>query len=364
LTELISEFHLTREQVGWIAGAAFWGPTLSVLVGGQLCDLLGMGRIMKLAFAAHAAGTLLTIGAGGFWSLWIATLSIGIANGLVEAGINPLIATLYPDRKTEKLNVLHAWFPGGIVIGGVIAYLLTLAGLNWQWKMGCIMAPTVVYGAMFLTAQLPATERLQAGISATGMYREIVRPQFLLLVFCMLLTAATELGPNQWIPSILTATAGLPGILVLVWINGIMTIGRLVAGPVVHRLSPVGLLIGAAFLSGVGLLLLSTAASPVSAVLAATVFAVGICYFWPTMLGITSERFPAGGALAMGVIGAAGNLSVALILPLIGRIYDNSGPAIALRSLVVFPILLVALFGAIWLHDRARGGYKIVRLSK
>jgi MFS family permease len=295
--------------------------------------------------------------------LFAGTLAIGLANGFVEAAVNPLTATIYADRKTEKLNALHVWFPGGIVIGGLAAYALTQGQLNWQVKMAVILIPTVTYGLLFRGQKFPPTERVQHGVTTSGMYREALRPLFLIWVFCMLLTAATELGPNQWIPDILTKTAGLQGILVLVWINGLMAVGRMLAGPLVHRLSPVGLLIGSAAISAVGLFWLSAASTPAGAFGAATVFAVGIMYFWPTMLGVTSERFPAGGALLLAIVGGAGMLSVSLILPIMGRIYDAQGPATALRYVVILPVILIAIFGAVWLYDRARGGYKVVKLA-
>jgi predicted MFS family arabinose efflux permease len=134
-----------------------------------------------------------------------------------------------------------------------------------------------------------------------------------------------------------------------------MAVGRMLAGPVVRRLSSIGLLIGASCFSAVGLFLLSLAGSPIGAFLAATAFTVGICDFWPTMLGATSERFPDGGALSLGIIGGAGNLSVALVLPIMGKIYDTKGPEMALRYIVVLPVFLILLLGAVWLNDRAQG---------
>ncbi len=364
LGDLSNEFQLTKEQVGWVAGAAFWGFTLSIFTGGQLCDFLGMGRILGLAFLGHTAGVLLTVFASGFWPLWFGTLVIGFANGMVEAAINPLIATVYPEQKTEKLNALHAWFPGGIVIGGLAAFGMTELHFQWQIKMAVILLPVIIYGLVLFGQKFPPTERVQYGVSTGDMYKQAMRPQFLIWVFCMFLTASTELGPNQWIPNILTSTAHMAGILVLVWINGIMTVGRLVAGPVVRLLSPIALLITAACFSAFGLFWLSAASSMWPVLAAATLFALGICYFWPTMLGVTSERFPAGGALLLAIMGGAGNLSVALVLPLMGKIYDTSGPEIALRYVVGLPVTLIVVFGAIWLHDRGRGGYRIARLSE
>ena len=371
LGDLAKQFHLTNEQLGWVIIGAFWGFTISIFIGGQLCDLLGMRAILGLAFLGHISGTLMTIFANGYIMLAAATLLIGLGNGFVEAAINPLVATIYPDRKTVKLNLLHAWWPGGIVIGSVLAYALTrLVGQEWQGRQGwqnkqaVVLIPAFVYGAMLLRLRLPCTERVQLGVSTARMYKEALRPLFIVWFIAMWLTAATELGPNQWIAQIMKKTATESGILVLAWISLVMLVGRLFAGPVVHKLSPVGLLIASAVTSGVGLLAMSYVRSAPTAYAASFIFAVGVCYFWPTMLGVTSERFPAGGALLLGLMGAAGMASSGLAQPLMGYLYDNFGPAGALRYMAWLPVFLVILFGAIFLRDRARGGYKVVKLSE
>jgi len=312
----------------------------------------------------HVLGVALTIFATGFWMLFAGTLAVGLGNGLVEAFVNPLTATIYPDQKTEKLNLLHVWFPGGIVIGGLVAYALTLLHAGWHVKMGFILVPTVLYGLLFLGQEFPATERVQQGVSTAAMYKAVARPLFLVLVFCMILTASTELATNQWIAYILSNTARLAagGILVLVWINGLMAVGRWFAGPLVHRISPIGLLIGSATMSAIGLVGLSLADSPPTAIAAATVFAIGICYFWPTMLGVTSERFPEGGALALAIVGGVGTLSAAIFTWILGGMYDRLGPRLALRYMAVLPLILIAVFTAWWLYDRRRGGYRVVKL--
>ena len=365
LGDLRTRFALSNEDLGKAAGAWAYGFTLSIFIGGQLVDLLGMKRIAAAAFLMHFLGVALTIFASGFWMLFAGTLAVGLGNGLVEAFINPLTATVYPDRKTEKLNLLHVWFPGGIVIGGLVAYGLGRLGATWQVKMGFILLPTLAYGALFLGQEFPPTERVQHGVSTGGMYRAVLRPLFLVIVFCMILTASTELATNQWIAYILSNTAGMAagGILVLVWINGLMAIGRWFAGPIVHRLSPIGLLIGSAAVSAIGLLGLSAANSPTTAIAAATVFAIGICYFWPTMLGVTSARFPEGGALALAIVGGTGTLSAAIFTWILGGLYDRLGPRIALRYMALLPLALIVVFTAIWIYDRARGGYRAVRLA-
>ncbi len=315
------QFHLTHEQVGWINGTAFWGFTLAMVFGGPLCDALGLGRIVALAWIGHLVGILLTIFAWNYASLYAGTLIFGIANGSVEAACNPLIATLYPTDKTTRLNHFHVWFPGGIVIGGLLAFALGRAGLGWQVQFGSMLVPLAIYGVMFRGQAFPRTERVTSGVSTGAMFAACVRPAFLLMVACMLLTASTELGPGQWIPNILT-NAGVSGILVLVWITGLMAVGRQFAGVFVHRLSPPGMLLLSAILSGFGLYAMSQATG---AMLfgAATVFALGVCFFWPTMLGFVSERFPQTGALGLAIMGGAGMLSVSFVLPVIGRYFDN-----------------------------------------
>ena len=391
-----TEFSLNKEQLGMAAGAWAYGFTISIVIGGQLVDAVGMGRILALAFLAHVAGIAMTIFAGGLWMLFLATLSVGLGNGLIEAAVNPLVATVYPDRKTAKLNQLHVWFPGGIVIGGLVAYAMSNMNLGWKIKMAIILVPVIVYGLMFLGQKFPPTERVQRGVSTAGMYKEALRPLFLVLLFCMILTASTELAPQQWIPNILTTTAGVSGILVLVWITGLMAVGRMFAGPIVHKLSPIGLLIGSSIMSAIGLFALGMAESRGMAFAAATAFAIGVCYFWPTMLGVTSERFPKGGALLMAIIGGVGTLSVAIFTWVMGGFLDRftaeaipagttieqlqnapaggeaarqwavaqaQGGMMSLRYMAILPVILVVIFTGIWLYDRARGGYRAVNLA-
>lgn len=363
MSSLSSQFHLTNEQIGWIAGTAFWGFTVSMFIGGQICDWFGLRRMLVLAFLAHVSGVLLTILATGFKTLYCGTLAIGLANGFVEATLNPLIPTLYPDRKTDRLNALHVWFPGGIVIGGLTALACTELGWNWQVKMGLILIPVALYGILFFGQELPATERVQHQVSTAAMYREALRPGFLVLLGCILLTSAAELGPSQWIPSILTRTAHMPGILVLVWITGLMAVGRSLAGRLVAHISPIALLLSCLILSATGLLGLGAAKSPIGALAAATLFAVGICYCWPTMYGITSERFPAGGAFLLALMGSAGMLSSAFAVPMMGRIYDHWGPAKALSWMAILPIIPVVILALVWFRDQSHGGYHRTQLS-
>ena len=379
------EFSLTNAQVGAVTGAAFWGFLLSMVFGGPLCDVLGMGRLVTLAFVGHVAGTVLTIFSGGFASLFASTLLVGVGNGLVEAACNPLVATLYPDNKTTKLNQFHVWFPGGIVIGGLAAYALQQMGFSWQVKIASMLIPAAIYGAMFFGMKFPETERVASGVSTGDMFKEALRPLFLFMAFCMILTASTELSTNQWIAELLS-NVGVPGILILVWINGLMALGRMFAGPVVHRLAPAGMLLLSAVFSGLGLLWLS-ASSGMTSMAAAAVFAVGICYFWPTMLGFVAEYVPKSGALGLAIMGGIGAASTAITQPLVGRMYDvqldannTSGLAIealrgaaagtaehgiwlqvqaaagsgSLRTIAILPAILVVLFGLLYLKQRGK----------
>jgi fucose permease len=360
---LSQQFHLTNTQIGWIAGAAFWGFTVSMFLGGQVCEVAGMGWQIVAAFVCHVLGVAFTMFAHGFAMLYFGTLTIGLANGLVEATANPLIATLYPERKTDRLNALHVWYPGGIVLGGLAALLCTHLGLSWQIKTSLILIPTLLYGALFLNRQLPPTERKQHQIPTAVMYREALRPGFLLLLFCIVLTAATELGPTQWIPSLLTRAGNMPGILILVWITGLMAVGRYLAGVLVSRISPVSLLLSSTILSATGLFALGTAHSGLGILLAASLFAIGICYCWPTMYGITSEKFPAGGGFLLALMGSVGMLSGAFVVPAMGRIYDVWGSARALRWMAILPAFVAVIFAVIWWHDRAQGGYRAEQLA-
>lgn len=326
---LKTAFVLTNAQIGQIGGAAMWGFTPAIVILGPLCDMLGMRNLLRFAWLCHVVGPLLMITATGFWPLFAGAFILSLGNGTVEAACNPLVATLYPDRKTQMLNRFHVWFPGGIVMGGLLCFAFSQFGLvSYKLRLALILVPTVVYGLLLLPQRFPVTERVQSGISFGGMVRAALgRPLFLLLFACMAITASLELGPNRWIPAILQA-GGMPGILVLVWITGLMAVLRFFAGPVVHRLSPTGMLAASAAVSGAGLFWLSSAETLQQALLAATVFALGVCYFWPTMLGVVSERVPRGGSLALALMGGVGMLASGMIAsPWLGKIADDNLPA-------------------------------------
>ncbi len=314
------EFGLSPADIGKVASAAFWGFTLAMLIGGAVCDLIGIRNMFLIAFIGHILGIVFTIFSGGFWSLFLSTLLVGVGNGFIESASYTMVSSMYPTEKSKRINDWHIWFPGGIVIGGVIAYLFSLYGLGWKAQMAVMIPPTLLYGFLFFGQKFPESERITMGVSNKEMIKECFRPLFIFMVCCMFLTGATELGTNQWIVELLSAI-GIPSILLLVFINGIMAVGRYNAGAILKRISSTGLLFLSAIFSFIGLLWLGYAQG-YAAFAAAGVFAVGICFFWPTMIGFVSENLPRSGPLGLSLMGAVGLLSTALIMPYFGQIYE------------------------------------------
>ena len=388
---LINEFGLTGAEAGWVNTAAFIGFPLAMFIGGPLCDMIGMGRLVALAFAGHIVGAVFTMVADGFWTLLISSILVGIGNGFVEAACNPLIAALYPENKIAKLNAFHVWFPGGIVIGGIVSYgVLTSLGLSWQALVACLFPPTILYGVMFWGLKFPPTERAAAGVSDGDMYREMLRPLYLFMCICMVLTAATELGTNGWIPALLTGSV-VDGTLVLSWISLLMALGRMVAGPVVERLAPTGVLLASAVVSVIGIYWMSV--SEGYTILASSfVFAAGVCYFWPTMIGFVAVYIPKTGALGLSTIGAVGAIATSIAGPFLGWVRDNSaakqlepgqtvealasaapGTALAeqwtaiqaaaspevLQTMAILPVVLVVAFGALHFSMKGKSAEKL-----
>ena len=345
---------LTLQEIGIAFTPAFWGFTIAMMVGGPLVDALGMKKITWLAFATHAIGIILTIFASSLTSLFIATLFVGIGNGMVEAACNPLVASMYPNEKTKMLNRFHVWFPGGIVIGSVVGYLvMDVAGLSWQLMVATLFIPLIIYAVLFLGQKFPVTERVEMGVSTGAMWSSIATPLFLFMGFCMLLTAATELGTNQRIESLLKAS-GTNALLVLAFINGIMAIGRAFAGPVAHRLSTSGMLWFSAIFSFLGLTLLTQVSGSMTFV-AAAIFAVGITFFWPTMISFVAENIPQSGALGLSVMGGLGMLSVSIVLPLMGRMMDENASGVeTIQIMSILPAILIVLFGGLYFYMKRR----------
>lgn len=363
LGDFMKTFNATPTDIGWAITGAFWGFTIAIAFSGVVCDKLGMKSLLVFAWILHMAGIAGTVFANSIMMLAIGTLAIGLGNGFIEGAVNPLVATLYPDNKTVKLNALHAWWPGGIVIGTVLAYLMGLGHAGWQIKTGVLFIPTLIYGFMFIGLKLPPTERVQSGVSTGKMWRSIFS-LFIVFWCCMWLTAFTELGTNQWISEMLKESGVKVGTLVLGWISFVMLIGRVFAGPVVHKLKPIGLLLLSSVISVLGLLALSVANGPVMAFAAATIFSIGVCYYWPTMLGYTSERWPESGALGMGLMGAGGMASAGLAQYIFGWLFEGRGTAGCLQTVAILPAIVTVVFLFFYLSHRKEGGYKAVKLDE
>lgn len=361
LNELGTEFNLSDTQLGYVNGMAFWGFPLATIFGGLLYNKLGARKLMILAFISHLVGLIMTIYAGGFMTLLFSSFLIGFANGSVEAACNPMIADMYSKNRTTMLNKFHVWFPGGIVIGALISKFMTDFGLGWQMQIGVMLIPTLIYGFLFFKEKFPESENIETDTSLN--IKSLASPLFIFIVICMTLTAISEFGPEQWIKKIL-GNSGAEPMLILAMITGIMALGRYFAGPLVHKLNPIGVLFMSAIITTLAVYSMSIADGPV--IYAASIlFALGVCYFWPTMIGFVSEYLPKTGALGMSLVGGAGMFATGIWQPVIGSWLDKAkktaiesgidaeaaelvaGKA-TLGKMVFFPLALVLLFGLLF----------------
>ncbi|MBS1660166.1 MAG: MFS transporter [Bacteroidetes bacterium] len=323
-------FHLNASQLGTIAATAFWGFPLAIIIGGMVVDVIGMKKLLVSAFVFHLAGILLTIYSTTFWGLFLSTLLIGIANGTVEAACNPLVASLYTDNKTTKLNHFHLWFPAGIVIGTLTVFMLnkTLAGglreaPYWvsQVEIAVMLIPTLIYGYLFSKLKFPVTERVAAGVSTADMYKALASPLFIFMIVCMFGTAITELFTNQW-TDVLFRTVTDNALLILTFVASVQTLGRAFAGPIVHRLAPQGVLLISAILSALGIyMLIHLHGTAIFG--AAIIFGLGVAFFWPCMIGFVAENLPRTGAVGLNLMGGAGMFGVSIYMMFMGGYYDE-----------------------------------------
>ena len=464
------EFNLTDTQLGALQGAGLFPFALSIILCSLVIDRIGYGRMMALAWIGHVVSAVVTMTATGYTQLYVGTLLFALANGVVEAVTNPVTATLFPQSKTHHLNILHSGWAGGLVLGGVLA--IALGHLEWRWKVGLFLLPAMIYGAMMLRCRFPVQERVAAGVSyrdmlgefgwagclivsyfvasavdevARGVFhsalpsvgiwiitlaptlvfgvvvRKFGRPVFVILLLMMVLLATTELGTDSWVTALMTPVlANLgpnAGAWLLVYTSAIMFVLRFFAGPIVHRLSPLGVLAVGSGLATAGLLWLSHAGAVAGVIfLAATCYGIGKAFFWPTTLGIVSEQFPRGGALTLNAMGGMGMIAVGVLgSPLLGVMQDKyfeqrlaaqnpeihhvvAGPAetkfgltyhpldkqkiaalpatdhtlvehiraennqATLAKMAVLPALMAAGYVGLLLYYRGRGGYRAVQL--
>lgn len=379
------------ELIGGAFGAAFLGNAFTLFAASPLLDKIGIGNVLRGAAVCFVLGVVLAIGAPFIGDLtlsrnvfWLAMLLQGIGWGGQEAAINPMTTALYPEDKTHRLNVLHAWWPAGIVAGGLVGFGVGQFGIPWKFAMATALLPAVGVIILAMGIKFPPTEREADGISFRDMMLEIFRsPGFLLWFGAMFLTASVELAPGQWVNAALSAKVGFNAVIVLVYVSALMFVMRHFAGPLAHRLSNPGLLWLSSLLAMVGLYMMAQADNAVTVLAAATFWGTGVCFMWPTMMASVAERYPRGGSWFIGLIGSAGALAIYFVLPLLGRMYDQSmaeyaGGADALEALrqsgateqltalevraapeafefvATFPIVLLVLFGAIWVGDRIK----------
>ncbi len=390
-------FGISKEAIGWAFSPAFWGFTIAMVLGGFVIDIVKTRTIVWAAFFLQLVGAILFILADSKETLFAANVFIGLGNGSVEAAFNPLIATIYPKNKSKMLNRFHVWFPGGIVIGSLLAYLfMDKMEIGWQIYAGLLFIPLAIYGILFLGQKIPETERVTSGVSYRGMMKAIGAPftiiiamTFMILLAInvvtlpqgwmylamiavisvisiveaafihkenvifpviftlMLLTSATELVTNQWVNALL-GDAGVSPMLMLAMISGIMAVGRFFAGSLIHRINPTGVLLLSSIFSAIGIYTLSLFNIPAVTIIGAIFFAIGITYFWPTMLGFASEYIPRTGALGLSLLGGAGFVSASMFMPLMGRVMEESGTQVALRSIGTLPIIMIIGFAILF----------------
>ncbi len=467
LPEWGREFNLSQTQLGQIAGVGLWPFAISIVLFSLIIDKIGYKTALIFAFICHVSSAIITIFANGYWMLYLGTFIVALGNGTIEAVVNPVVATMFPKEKTKWLNILHAGWPGGLVLGGIIALLLGTA-TKWEYRVALILLPTIGYGLMMLSRTFPLNERVQAGVSYKEMLQEVGgigaliivsliifqlgdvfswpttlniiivvlisllfgwytrslgQPLFIILLLIMIPLAITELGTDSWITDLMTpamSELGLQAGWILVYTSAIMFVLRFFAGPIAHKVSPLGLLAISSGVAAIGLCMLSLS-SGLMILGAATIFGLGKTFFWPTMLAVVAERFPKGGALTLNITGGLGMIAAGVIgAGILGFIqdksvdknilaYDKANNTIlhqshvtdskksffgeykaidqvkmqaasakenvtitsirdqskkeALREIIIFPIIMLISYVLLILYFRSKGGYKTVLLN-
>ncbi len=390
LGQWAEQYGFTQTELGAITGGGLTGFGIIILLSSLIADRIGFGPLMFMAFGMHLVSAALTLATGAafqaggkplafqclFWGMFL----FAIGNGIAEAVVNPLVATLFPQRKTHYLNILHAGWPGGLIVGGLASYFMAGGGdvkpVAWQIQISLFLVPVVLYGLMMLGQRFPQSEASVSGVRYRDMLGELgllgaavicgllalffrndlglspllaggvaaalliafgvatgFRLGHLLLAFLLIVHALVgyvELGTDSWIAKITGAIMASPasGLLLFVYTSGLMFVLRFFAGPIVERISPLGLLAVSAVFGAAGLTMLGSAEGTLMCVVAATIYGIGKTFLWPTMLGVVSEQFPKGGAITIGAIGGVGMLSAGLLGgPGIGFLQDVNASA-------------------------------------
>jgi len=481
--QFVADFGLDKVSVGELQGAGIWPFGVSIILFSLFIDRIGYKVAMIFSFACYlvyicmataaygtihgaSAEALLTAQKQGYRLLYWGSIILGFGNGTVEAYINPVVATMFNKDKTKWLNMLHAGWPGGLVIGGLCTISLA-QNPDWRFTLGLILIPAIVFFLMLIRLTFPKSEREQAGVGYLAMLKELGvfgafvafglvfaelgrtfcwpsalnwglagvvvvtfaaitksfgRPFLAFLIIIMMPLATTEIGTDSWISSLMESPMKALGhnpAWVLVYTSAIMMVLRLFAGPIIHKLSPLGLLTTCAALAIVGLTALSKTDGASLGIIfgAATLYGVGKTFFWPTMLGLTSEQCPKGGALTLNALSGIGMLAVGIIGgPLIGYLQEHaattkleatnpafyqavtvekkfllgdyraidpvksaaitdeaskkiltnattSGQFLALGKMAMFPAFMLLCYLALIIYFKGKGGYKPVELT-
>lgn len=462
------QFNLTQTQLGEISGVGLWPFAISIVLFSLIIDKIGYKTAMIFGVICHFTSTLITIFATGYWSLYVGTFIAALSAGTVEAVANPVVATMFPNDKVKWLSRLHAGWAGGLVLGGIMGLLIG-ESTGWEYKIALIFIPAVIYAVITFFCKFPLNERVQAGVSYKEMLQEVGalgcliitalivfqlgavigwsptvsviatiiiaagfgfytrslgQPLFVIFLLIMLPLAITELGTDSWISDLMTPETkkiGLQAGWVLVYTSAIMLVLRFFAGPISHKASSPGLLALCAAIAIVGLYLMSVS-SGVMILVAATIYGIAKTFFWPTMLGMVSERFPKGGALTLNITGGLGMIAAGVIgAGILGFFQDKSidqnitkydvanKTAIhstyvtekktsvfgsyeaidqtklsaagtgeqevvkniqdgarkeALKNVLIFPITMFVSFVLLLIYFRSKGGYKVILLKK
>lgn len=462
-----AELGLSNTQIGEIAGVGLWPFAISIVLFSLIIDKVGYKNAMVFAFACHIISAVVTYFADGYTSLYIATFIMALGNGTVEAVTNPAVASMFPREKTRWLNYLHAGWPTGLVLGGIIAMGMG-DGTDWRLKLILVVVPAIAYAILMFPQKFPLNERVKAGVTylqmlkeagiggaliigaliifqigavfgwptsvnlmvtlvVVGVYGFFVRsfgqPLFVIMLLIMLPLAITELGTDSWVSDLMAppmAKMGLKAGWILIYTSAIMAVLRMMAGAVIHRIKPLALLAVCSAIAAVGLYLFSVS-DGIMILVAATIFGIGKSFFWPTMLGVVAERFPKGGALTLNITGGVGMIGAGILgTVILGFVQDKTvntrlaeydsknntalhstyatenktsifgdyqaidagklatapeadkqavtivqeeGKKGALKTVAIFPIVMLICYVLLILYFRSKGGYKAVVLE-
>lgn len=367
MNDLVVDMSLTDKQLGWINFMGIFGFPIATLIGGPLYNSLGPKRIGNIAFICHFLGITFSILSNSFYTLFFSTFFISFANGMVEAAYNPMIAAMYTEKRATMLNRFHVWFPGGIAIGSIVVLLVANAGGSWQIKLAIMYIPALIYFFLFRGQNFPQAPKETTVSTMDNLKAILASPIYWLMLVCMALTATTELGTQSWVERIL-ANSGAQPLLVLALVTVLMAVGRMFAGPLIHRLNITGVLLGSAVISALAIFMMSSATGGMVYV-SAVLFAVGVCYFWPTMISFVAEYLPKTGALGMSLIGGVGMLGLSIFQPIIGSWLENArvelssegltGEALelaagqaTLSNIAILPLILIVAFTVLFFWQK------------